>query len=106
MPSIAENGHKLPLVLVSSHHTRGRSFGESRNVCNAHWYSDVVAGRLVGASAVAKLHAQEQFLEAMDAARADIERMRREEKSPQKDCAAEAEVFSTSLSGSAFQDMI
>ena len=25
---------------------RGRSFGESRNVCNVHWYSDVVAGRL------------------------------------------------------------
>ena len=30
---------------------RGRAFGESRNVCNAHWYSDVVAGRLVGAAA-------------------------------------------------------
>lgn len=73
---------------------RGRSFGESRNVCNAHWYSDVVAGRLVGASAVAKLHAKKQFLEAMNAARADIERMRSEGKSPEKDCKAEAEVLS------------
>ncbi len=76
---------------------RGRSFGESRNVCNAHWYSDVVAGRLVGAAAVARLHASEPFREAMDAARADIERMRREAKSPQDDCAAEAEALSTGL---------
>jgi acid phosphatase (class A) len=76
---------------------RGRSFGESRNVCNAHWYSDVVAGRLVGAAAVAKLHASEQFREAMDAARADIERMRREGKQPQDDCAAEAKALSTGL---------
>jgi len=74
---------------------RGRSFGESRNVCNAHWYTDVVAGRLVGAAAVAKLHASEQFRQAMDAARADIERMRRERKKPQNDCAAEAKTLST-----------
>jgi acid phosphatase (class A) len=76
---------------------RGRSFGESRNVCNAHWYSDVVAGRLVGAAAVAKLHASEQFRQAMDAARADIERMRREGKKPQGDCAAEAKALSIGL---------
>jgi acid phosphatase (class A) len=74
---------------------RGRSFGESRNVCNAHWYTDVVAGRLVGAAAVAKLHASEQFRQAMDASRADIERMRREGKKPQNDCAAEAKALST-----------
>ena len=76
---------------------RGRAFGESRNVCNAHWYSDVVAGRLVGAAAVARLHASEEFEKAMDAARADIERMRREGKLPQRDCAAEAEVLSSGL---------
>ena len=76
---------------------RGRSFGESRNVCNAHWYSDVVAGRLVGSAAVARLHANEKFLEAMQAARADIERMRSEKKSPQIDCAAEAKTLSTGL---------
>ena len=32
---------------------RGRAFGESRAVCNVHWYSDVVAGRIVGSAAVA-----------------------------------------------------
>ncbi len=76
---------------------RGRSFGESRNVCNAHWYSDVVAGRRVGAAAVAKLHTKEDFLKAMDAARADIERMRNEGKLPENDCSAEAEALATGL---------
>lgn len=27
---------------------RGRAFGESRNVCNVHWHSDVVEGRFMG----------------------------------------------------------
>jgi acid phosphatase (class A) len=76
---------------------RGRAFGESRKVCNAHWYSDVVAGRLVGAAAVAKLHADEEFLAAMEAARADIDRARREGLAPKKDCAAEAEALSAGL---------
>jgi acid phosphatase (class A) len=76
---------------------RGRSFGESRNVCNAHWYSDVVAGRLVGAAAVAKLHANHEFLAAMAAARAEIDRARREGLSAGKDCAAEAAALSTTF---------
>jgi len=74
-----------------------RSFGESRNVCNVHWYTDVIAGRLVGAAAVAKLHANEQFRKAVDAARADIEGLHREGKKPQGDGAAEAKALSTGL---------
>ena len=74
---------------------RGRAFGESRNVCNVHWYSDVVAGRLVGAAAVAKLHANEEFLTAMDAARADIDRARQEDLSTKQDCAAETAALAT-----------
>jgi acid phosphatase (class A) len=74
---------------------RGRSFGESRNVCNAHWYSDVVAGRLVGAAAVAKLHANDEFLAAMDAARRDIDRARAAGLTPNIDCKAEAAALST-----------
>jgi len=69
---------------------RGRAFGESRNVCNVHWYSDVVAGRMVGSAAVARLQANEAFRVAMDAARADIERARRDGLAPQHDCRAEA----------------
>jgi acid phosphatase (class A) len=72
---------------------RGRAFGESRNVCNAHWYSDVVAGRLVGAAAVAKLHANDEFLAAMDAARVDINRAREQGLAPKSDCAAESKAL-------------
>ena len=76
---------------------RGRAFGESRNVCNAHWYSDVVAGRMVGAAAVSKLHDNEQFLAAMDAARDDIARARAAGLTPTIDCEAEARALATPL---------
>ena len=76
---------------------RGRSFGESRNVCNAHWYSDVVAGRMTGAAAVAKLHSNEEFLEAMSAAREDIAQAREAGLTPAADCAAEEETLATPL---------
>jgi acid phosphatase (class A) len=68
---------------------RGRAFGESRNICNAHWYSDVVAGQLVGAAAVARLHADEEFLAAMEAANAEIDQALSEGRAPKKDCAIE-----------------
>ncbi len=52
---------------------RGIEFGISRNVCNAHWDSDVKAGRLVAAAVVAKLHANKQFLIDMQAAKIEVE---------------------------------
>lgn len=73
----------------------GRAFGESRNICNVHWYSDVVAGRVVASAAVARLQANEAFLAAKEAARADIERARRGGLIPQHDCAAEAAALAT-----------
>jgi acid phosphatase (class A) len=84
--------HRAEAILA-----RGRSFGESRNVCNAHWFSDVAAGRLVGAAAVAKLHANDEFLAAMDAARADIDRAHKAGLKPTLDCEAEATALSTPL---------
>lgn len=51
---------------------RARAFGESRLVCNAHWQSDVVAGRTVAASAVARLHADATFRADIDAARSEL----------------------------------
>lgn len=69
---------------------RGRAFGESRTVCNVHWYSDVVAGRLVGAAAVARLHTNPAFLEALEAARSDIGRLRAAGTVAPADCATEA----------------
>jgi len=76
---------------------RGRAFGESRNVCNVHWYSDVVAGRLVGAAAVAELHTNKQFLQAMNAAHEEIIRARASNLTPIVDCEAEARALETPL---------
>ena len=76
---------------------RGRAFGESRNVCTVHWRSDIVAGRMAGAAAVARLHTNEQFLAAMAAAREDISRARESGLTPQVDCEAEARALATPL---------
>ena len=54
---------------------RGREYGISRNVCNVHWHSDVVSGRMVGAAAVARLHANTDFLADMAAARMELDKI-------------------------------
>ncbi len=51
---------------------RGKDFGTSRSVCNVHWYSDVVTGRMIGTAAVARLHADEQFMIDLAAAKEEI----------------------------------
>ena len=52
---------------------RGWEFGQSRVVCNVHWQSDVDTGRIMGAAAVARLHANERFLSDLDKAKNEIE---------------------------------
>jgi acid phosphatase (class A) len=51
---------------------RGEEFGISRNICNVHWHSDVIAGRMMGAAAVARLHANADFLIDIEAAKNEI----------------------------------
>jgi acid phosphatase (class A) len=68
---------------------RGRAYGESRIVCNVHWYSDVVAGRMVGAGAVARLHSNQQFLDAMASARSELNGLRAEGVTLNGACAQE-----------------
>jgi len=51
---------------------RGKEFGISRNVCNVHWHSDVLAGRMMGAATVANLHANEDFMIDLAAAKEEI----------------------------------
>jgi acid phosphatase (class A) len=53
---------------------RGKEFGVSRNVCNVHWYSDVVAGRMMGAATVAKLHANKQFMIDLESAKQELKK--------------------------------
>lgn len=55
---------------------RGYDFGQSRMIGGVHWQSDVDAGRLVGASALARLHANAEFASEMAAAKAEIESAR------------------------------
>ena len=54
---------------------RGKEFGISRNVCNVHWHSDVVYGRMMGAAAVAMLHANSDFIIDLDAAKKEIQKL-------------------------------
>ena len=69
---------------------RGLSFGESRNVCNAHWFSDVLAGRIMGAATSARLHAIPAFLSDLAKAKEEIAAARAKGLKPSRDCAAEA----------------
>ena len=69
---------------------RGRNYGESRNVCNVHWHSDVMQGRLVGAGMVARLHADPAFRADLLAAGAEIDAARGRGLQATRDCRAEA----------------
>lgn len=69
---------------------RGYAFGQSRVVCGVHWQSDVDAGRLVGAAAVARLHADPVFQAQMRAAAGEIQAARAAGRGTRRDCAAEA----------------
>lgn len=70
---------------------RGLSFGQSRVICNAHWQSDVDAGRIMGAATIAKLHSNTEFLADIQAARKELETA----TIPTVDCAVENEVLSS-----------
>jgi acid phosphatase (class A) len=72
---------------------RGRAFGQSRLICNAHWQSDVVEGRFMGASTVARLQADPGFRADVEAARAEVLAVQAKGLKPQRDCAAEAEAM-------------
>ena len=72
---------------------RGRAFGESRNICNVHWHSDVVEGRFMGAAAVARLHADSGFRIELEAAKAEFERLRTKNLPLVRDCQAEADAL-------------
>ncbi|MBN1663653.1 MAG: phosphatase PAP2 family protein [Deltaproteobacteria bacterium] len=69
---------------------RGLAFGDSRNVCNVHWQSDVLAGRMMGAATVARLHGDPAFLADLAAARAEVAALRAKGAKPAGNCAAEA----------------
>lgn len=69
---------------------RGRDFGQSRLICDAHWQSDIDAGRVIAAATVARLHADPVFRADLDAARAEVAAARAAGSKPTVDCDVEA----------------
>jgi len=69
---------------------RGQVFGQSRVVCNVHWESDVMEGRIVGAATVARLHANVAFLADLQAAKSEFAAVRAKGLKPTVNCGAEA----------------
>lgn len=56
---------------------RGFQMGESRVICGYHFQSDVDAGRIVAAGAVARLHADKGFNEQLGKAKAEFAKLQK-----------------------------
>lgn len=50
----------------------GYEWGQSRVIAGYHWQSDVDASRLLSSATVARLHANSEFLQDLEAARAEL----------------------------------
>lgn len=74
---------------------RGRAYGQSRAVCGAHNASAVEAGGMVAAATNATLHGSAEFRADMDAARAELAKLRLEGEKPPA-CEAEAALVAQS----------
>lgn len=73
---------------------RGIEFGQSRVVCDAHWQSDVDAGRIMGAATVARLQTDPTFLADLKAAKAEVKAAKAKRVPSVSECAAEAAALS------------
>lgn len=76
---------------------RGMAYGESRAFCNVHWPSDVAAGRLVGAAAVAVLNGNSAFQHDLAEAARELAAVRSRGSAPSRDCAIESEAMAVRL---------
>ncbi len=76
---------------------RGLFYGETGVICNQCWYSDVVAGRVLGAALVARLHAEAEFLKNLLSAKEELAVVRAKGLQPERDCEAEAAALTISL---------
>lgn len=68
---------------------RGRDYGQSRVVCNVHWQSDVNEGRLIGSSAVSRLHTDPIFRAELEAAKSEVLALRSKNLISKNECKAE-----------------
>ena len=72
---------------------RGREFGQSRLICDAHWQSDIDAGRVVAAATVARLHANQVFRSDLETARLEGAAAGQNGNNLSEQCAAEAKAL-------------
>jgi acid phosphatase (class A) len=72
---------------------RGRAFGQSREVCNVHWPSDVLEGQMMGSAIVARLHAEPAFRSDVEAARVELAALRTKSMPVARDCTLEAKAL-------------
>jgi len=77
--------------------SRGLAYGETTVICNQGWYSDMVAGRILGAALVARLHTEPEFLKNLSAAKNELAALRAKGLQPERDCEAEAAALAFSL---------
>lgn len=75
---------------------RGLAFGQSRVICDAHWQSDVDAGRIMGAATVAVLHDNPAFMADLAAAKTEVAAAQSAGRLPTQDCPAERAALSLS----------
>lgn len=76
---------------------RARTYAESRNICNHHWYSDVVWGYFIGAAVAARLHAEPAFRADLEKAREELAAVHAKGLKPTRDCQAEAAALAIKL---------
>ncbi len=98
-------GFALILTEIDPEHAdqildRGRAFGESRIVCNHHWYSDTIWGRFMGAATVSRLHADPTFLADMEAAKAEFAAIQANGLPPSCNCKTETDALSLGFQAS------
>lgn len=55
---------------------RGYEIGQSRVVCGYHWQTDVEGGRLLASAVIARLHGNQHFLQQLQAAKNEFQRLR------------------------------
>jgi len=76
---------------------RARSYGQSRVVCNVHWYSDVIQGQALATALMAKLHSNAEFLDDLSKARNEVSNAQALTHPLAHDCAAEANALATPI---------
>ena len=77
---------------------RGRTYAESRVICNVHWQSDILQGKVMGAATVAALHSNKEFKKDLEKAKKEVIKAQRLGQKPDAAmCQREAENLSITL---------